>query len=171
LVEAIERMKADGFESASMVETFPKNFQPVESRATARHKDSTEALSSLLYVSVAIHRARTGGIWDGSRFEYAERIGSEPIARCSRLDYALGMLFGPRGFIGYNPALYLSLIAVCMLIARDDEQLPEVIFAGCCICWDVDLVLAVIQQLLGGVLQFTGSCRCSRRATTSWRAF
>jgi|SRR5580704_16089319 hypothetical protein len=155
-------MKADGFESASMVETFPKNFQPVESRATARHKDSTEALSSLLYVSVAIHRARTGGIWDGSRFEYAERIGSEPIARCSRLDYALGMLFGPRGFIGYNPALYLSLIAVCMLIARDDEQLPEVIFAGCCMVgtW-------ILYSLLSS--NYSGVC-CSSLVRAAARA-
>jgi hypothetical protein len=49
------------------------------------------------------------------------------------IGYALGMLFGPRGFIGYNLALYLSLIALWMLIARGDEQLPEVIFAGCCL--------------------------------------
>ena len=47
------------------------------------------------------------------------------------IGYALGMLLGPRGFIGHNLALYLSLVAVCVLIARGDEQSPEVIFAGC----------------------------------------
>ncbi len=47
------------------------------------------------------------------------------------IGYGLGLLFGPRGFIGYNLPLYLALIAICVLIARRDEQLPEVVFAGC----------------------------------------
>jgi hypothetical protein len=45
--------------------------------------------------------------------------------------YALGLLFGPRGFIGHNLVLYLSLGTICLLLARADEELPELVFAGC----------------------------------------
>jgi hypothetical protein len=46
------------------------------------------------------------------------------------IEYGLAVLFGRRGFIFYNLALYLSLVAICQLIAGSDEQLPELIFAA-----------------------------------------
>jgi hypothetical protein len=47
------------------------------------------------------------------------------------IGYAFDMLFGRRGFIGYNLALYLSLVATWQLIVTRNEDLPEVVFAGC----------------------------------------
>ncbi len=45
--------------------------------------------------------------------------------------YALGMLFGPRGFIGHNLTLYLALVAICLMLRNADGDLPELVFAGC----------------------------------------
>ena len=70
----------------------------------------------------------------GAAFTAADMTGVWPDRSLLKtIGYTLGMLFGPRGFIGYNLPLYLSLIALCIFIARGDEQLPEVIFAGCCL--------------------------------------
>jgi hypothetical protein len=68
----------------------------------------------------------------GSAFALRDMTGERIVRPLSRtVGYALGMLFGPRGFIGHNLALYLALAAICLLMAHGDEQLPELVFAGC----------------------------------------
>ena len=45
--------------------------------------------------------------------------------------YALDLLFGKRGFLGHNLALFLAVPAAVVLIRRRIAETPEIIWASC----------------------------------------
>jgi len=78
-----------------------------------------------------LNSVRAFDAFPGSAFSSGDMTGiliERPLLKT--VGYALGLLFGPRGFIGHNLALYLSIPALYVLIARGDEHLPELLFAG-----------------------------------------
>jgi hypothetical protein len=79
-----------------------------------------------------INSVRAFSAFPGSAFSRGDMTGvliERPVLKT--VGYALGMLFGPRGFFGHDLALFLALAAICQLIARTSDDLPELIFAGC----------------------------------------
>jgi hypothetical protein len=78
-----------------------------------------------------LNSVRAFDAFPGSAFSSGDMTGvliERPLLKT--VGYALGLLFGPRGFIGHNLALFLSLPAISVLIARGDEHLAELLFAG-----------------------------------------
>jgi hypothetical protein len=68
--------------------------------------------------------------WPGCSFNPANMTGAWNHSSVGHfLVYALALLFGKRGFIGHNLALFLALPAAASLLRRRLPELPEVLLA------------------------------------------
>lgn len=70
--------------------------------------------------------------WHGSPFGYYNMTGiwhKRGFVRTT--EYAMGLLFGTRGFIGHNLALFLSFPAIYIALRGRSFYRPEIILAGC----------------------------------------
>jgi hypothetical protein len=65
------------------------------------------------------------------------------------LTYAAGLLVDKKGFLGHNPALFLALPVLVVLLWRRTPELPEVLFTGFC-CGGVWLAYAVTSTNASG---------------------
>jgi hypothetical protein len=71
--------------------------------------------------------------WPGCTFNTQNMTGAWNHPNIGHfLVYAAALLFGKRGFIGHNLALYLAILAMVALLRKKRAELPELIFAGCC---------------------------------------
>lgn len=89
--------------------------------------------------------------WPGSPFNASNITGW--WAHDSPSDfvgYALDLLFGKRGFLGHNPALFLALPATVILLRRAVAETPEILWAAC-FCLGGWLVYAITSSNYSGV--------------------
>jgi hypothetical protein len=94
--------------------------------------------------------------WPGCTFNTQNMTGTWNHANIGHfLVYAAALLFGKRGFIGHNLALYLTFPAIVALLHKKRAEFPELIFAGCC-CGGVWLAYALTSNNSSG-------CCCSIR--------
>ena len=70
--------------------------------------------------------------WPGSPFAAANMTGRWAHDSIRHFAvYALDLLFGKRGFLGHNLALFLAVPAAVVLIRRRIAETPEIIWASC----------------------------------------
>lgn len=71
--------------------------------------------------------------WPGSPFDASNMTGMMNHASVGRfLLYALDLLVGQRGFLGHDPALFLAVAALPLLLWRRPAESPELLF---CAAW------------------------------------
>jgi len=94
--------------------------------------------------------------WPGSSFGLDNMTGTwHHDGFKDSLSYAVGLLFGERGFLGHNLPLFLALPAFVILSRSRVEELPEVLFATI-FCGGTWLAYALASN------NYSGSC-CSVR--------
>jgi hypothetical protein len=95
-------------------------------------------------------------LWPGCSFTTQNMTGSwNHPSFGSFLVYALGLLYGKRGFLAHNLTLLLVLPALAFLLRRRRFDLPEILFAAAC-CGGVWMAYAVTSN------NYSGQC-CSIR--------
>ncbi len=88
--------------------------------------------------------------WPGCPFNTQNLTGSwhhDGVGHFLR--YAGGLLVGRQGFLNHNPALFLALPAIVVLLKRRPAELPEVLFCGFC-CGGVWLAYALTSNNSSG---------------------
>jgi hypothetical protein len=87
--------------------------------------------------------------WTGSPFDRSNMTGVWHQSREHVIVYAAGLLFGKRGFLGHNLPLLLA-VATASSWRREDDEYPEIVFAGlfCLATW---LVYAALSSNYSGV--------------------
>jgi len=70
--------------------------------------------------------------WPGSPFDASNMTGMLNHASVGSFSlYALDLLVGQRGFLGHNPALFLAMAVLPLLLWRRLAERPELLFAAC----------------------------------------
>ena len=69
-------------------------------------------------------------LWPGSPFNSTNMTGICNHTLASFPPYALSMIAGKKGLLGHNLPMFLSIVAVVILVRDRVEELPEVLFAA-----------------------------------------
>lgn len=67
--------------------------------------------------------------WPGCPFEAKDLTGGWNHSAEHFIVYSAALLFGKRGFVGHNLPVFLSMVAVGVLLRRRSKEMPELLFA------------------------------------------